>query len=73
MSDILIRDIPENVLSAIDANAARLGLSRNEYLRRELSLVVQRSASPVTTNDLQQFANRFSDLADPDVMTQAWR
>jgi hypothetical protein len=73
MSDILIRDIPEDVLSAIDANAARLGLSRNEYLRRELSQVVQRSASPVTADDLQRFANTFSDLANPDIMSQAWK
>jgi hypothetical protein len=73
MSDILIRDIPEDVLSAIDANATRLGLSRDEYLRRELSRVVQRSASSVTANDLQRFASMFSDLTDPDVMTQAWR
>lgn len=73
MSDILIRDIPDDVLSAIDANATRLGLSRNEYLRRELSLVVQRSALPVTTNDLQEFSSRFGDLVNPDVMTQAWR
>jgi hypothetical protein len=73
MSDILIRDIPEGVLAAIDANAARLGLSRNEYLRHELSRVVQRSAPPVTENDLRQFASTFSDLTDPDVMSQAWR
>jgi hypothetical protein len=73
MSDILIRDIPEDVLAAIDANAARLGLSRNEYLRRELSRVVQRSAPSVTEDDLRQFASTFSDLTDPGVMGQAWR
>jgi len=73
MSDVLIRDIPEDVLSAIDANAARLGLSRNEYLRRELSRVVQRTAPGVTADDLQRFASTFSDLTDPEVMTPAWR
>ena len=73
MPDMLIRDIPEDVLAAIDANAARLGLSRNEYLRRELSLVAQRSASPVTADDLRQFSSMFADLADPDVMNRAWR
>lgn len=36
MSGVLIRDIPEDVLAAIDARAARLRLSRNEYLRRLL-------------------------------------
>ncbi|MBO0809001.1 MAG: antitoxin, partial [Actinobacteria bacterium] len=28
MSDFLIRDVPEDVVAAIDARAARLGLSR---------------------------------------------
>jgi hypothetical protein len=73
MSDMLIRDIPEDVLTAIDANAARLGLSRSEYVRRELTRVAQRSASSVTTDDLQRFASTFSDLANGDVMNQAWK
>ena len=37
-SDILIPDVPDDVLAAIDANARRLGLSRAGYLRRALSL-----------------------------------
>lgn len=73
MSDVLIRDVPEDVLAAIDASAARLGLSRNEYVRRELSNVAQRSTSSVTAEDLQRFTHTFSDLTDTDVMTQAWR
>ena len=36
MTDILIRDVPDEVLSAIDAKAKRVGLSRSEYLRRTL-------------------------------------
>ncbi len=73
MPDFLVRDVPEDVLAAIDANAARLGLSRNEYVRRELNHVAQRSASPVTTDDLQRFASTFVDLVDTDVMAQAWK
>lgn len=73
MSDMLIRDVPEDVLTAIDANAARLGLSRSEYVRRELARVAQRSASSVTTDDLQRFVIAFSDLANADVMNQAWK
>jgi Antitoxin FitA-like, ribbon-helix-helix len=73
MPDILIRDVPDDVLYAIEANAARLGLSCNEYLRRELSRVVQRTASPVPENDLQRFASTFGDLTDPDIISQAWR
>jgi hypothetical protein len=33
MPDILIRDVPADDLARIDAHAARLGLSRTEYLR----------------------------------------
>jgi hypothetical protein len=73
MSDMLIRDIPEDVLATLDANAARLGLSRSEYIRRELTRVAQRSASSVTTDDLQRFTTTFSDLADAEVMDQAWK
>lgn len=72
MSDVLIRDVPDDVLAAIDTQAARLGLSRNEYVRRELRSVAQRSASSVTADDLQRFARTFADLTDPDVMDQAW-
>lgn len=72
MSNILIRDIPDGVIAAIDAHASALGLSRNEYVRRQLVEDAQRSRGPVTTSDLQQLAVRFSDLADPEVMAQAW-
>jgi hypothetical protein len=34
MRDILIRDVPEAVVAAIDPKAQRLGLSRTEYLQR---------------------------------------
>ena len=36
MTDVLIRDIPDDVIAALDAHAARLGLSRSEYVRRRL-------------------------------------
>jgi predicted nucleic acid-binding protein len=37
MADILIRDVPEHVVAALDARARRLGLSRSEYIRRQLA------------------------------------
>lgn len=37
MADILIPDVPEDVVAAIDLNAQRLGLSRSDYLRRTLA------------------------------------
>jgi hypothetical protein len=73
MSDVLIRDVPDDVLAALESHAAKLGLSRNEYLRRQLSQDALRSTTPVTMTDLRWFADTFSDLADPDVMGQAWR
>ena len=34
VADVLIRAVPEAVLAGVDAHAARLGLSRVEYIRR---------------------------------------
>jgi hypothetical protein len=70
--DVLIRDVPAEDLARIDAHAARLGLSRTEYLRRRLRQEAARPVGPVTTADLQRFAARFADLGDPEVMRRAW-
>jgi len=70
--DILIRDVPAGDLARIDAHAARLGLSRTEYLRRRLHQDAARPMAPVTVDDLRAFAVRFGDLDDPGVMRQAW-
>ena len=72
MPDILIRDVPDDVVAAVDAHAAAAGLSRNEYLRRHLQQERRFSVRPTTTDDLRRFADRFADLADPEVMRQAW-
>lgn len=72
MPDVLIRDLPENVVAAIDANAQRLGLSRNEYLRRTLAHEA-RPRAKATVADLKRSAGVFADLDDPDVMSGAWR
>lgn len=69
MSDALIRDVPDDVLIAVDSHAAKLGLSRNEYLRRQLAQDAQRSSAEVTMADLRWFSNTFADLADPG----SWR
>lgn len=73
MSDVLIRDVPDDVLAAIDARASRLGLSRTQYLRRRLAQDATGSTAPVTAADLRAFAASFADLADADVMSAAWR
>jgi Ribbon-helix-helix protein, copG family len=73
VTDVLIRDVPDDVIAAVDAHAGRLGLSRSEYVRRRLAQDAAAQTSAVTEGDLARFAERFGDLADPDVMSQAWR
>jgi N-formylglutamate amidohydrolase len=73
MSDPLIRDVPDDVIAALDAHAVRLGLSRSEYVRRRLSQDASASDTPVTVEDLARFADTFGDLADRAVMSQSWR
>jgi hypothetical protein len=74
MPNILIRDLSQEAVDHIDAAAANLGLSRNEYLRRKF----EEGTGPtgertVTAEDWQQSAEVFADLADPTVMDAAWR
>jgi len=74
MADILIRDVSDDLVAAIDAKAARVGLSRAEYLRRALER--ERTPAPdadvVTASHLQRLADLASDLDDADVMSGAW-
>lgn len=74
MPNILVRDLSQEAVDRIDATAANLGLSRNEYLRRKF----EESTGPigertVTAEDWQRSAEVFADLADPEVMEAAWR
>lgn len=73
MADVLIRDVPEAVLAGVDAHAARLGLSRVEYIRRRLAADAASSSASVSVDDLRSFAARFTDLADAEIMDDAWR
>lgn len=73
VADVLVRDVPDEVLVALDARASRLGLSRSEYLRRRLAQEAATGAARVDLDDLRRFGTLFADLADPDVMAQAWR
>jgi plasmid stability protein len=72
MTDVLVRDVPDDVVAALDAHAARLGLSRSEYVRRRLAQDAATPGVPVSVDDLARFAGTFADLADPDVMSRAW-
>src|SRR4051794_28028728 len=67
VADVLIRNVPEDVLAAIDRKAERAGLSRSEYLRRALTR--ERTApAPVTLADLDRLSVTAADLADDEVM-----
>lgn len=72
MTNLLIRDVPEDVVAAIDAKAQLVGLSRSEYLRRALARERATPGSGVTVQDLSRFADTFADLAEVDLMRQAW-
>jgi hypothetical protein len=72
MTDLLIRDVPDDVLSAIDQRAKRLGLSRSEYLRRALAREATTPRGNLSVDDLRRFSQRFADLADPEIMRKAW-
>jgi len=71
MTDVLVRDVPDDVITALDARAARLGLSRSEFLRRRLAQEAM-SPEPMTAAHLAAFAETFVDLADPEVLKGAW-
>lgn len=73
MADVLVRDVPDDVVAALDARAARLGVSRSEYLRRRLAQDAATPQAAVSLDDLTRFADVFGDLADPEVMSQAWQ
>lgn len=73
MTDILIRDVPAEAIAAVEANAKRMGLSRNEYLRRQLIREATRTTEKLTMQELKRFAETVSDLDDPEVMAKAWQ
>jgi hypothetical protein len=72
VADILIRDVPDDVVAAIDRKAQRAGLSRTEYLRRALSRDRSDDSAEVRAEDLSRFSDTFADLDDADVMRHAW-
>jgi plasmid stability protein len=73
MTDMLIRDVPDSVIAEIDAQAARLGVSRAEFVRRQLLREAQRAKQAVTVDDLKRSSHLMRDLLDEDLMDQAWR
>lgn len=72
MPDLLIRDFPTADLDLLDGQAKRLGLSRAEYLRRQLQQTARRGETAVTHADLAYLSSFIVDLADESVMIEAW-
>jgi hypothetical protein len=72
MADILIRDVPDDVVNALDSHAQRVGLSRTEYLRRLLAAQKPADQGTVTVAGLARSAEALADLDDPEVMRRAW-
>ena len=73
MADLLIRDVPAELVSALDAKAISLGLSRVEFLRRTISREVSISTESVTEQHLEALAQLLPDLANEEIMGSAWR
>lgn len=73
MSDVLIRDVPDEDLERIDAEASRLGISRSTYLRREMHRIARHRTVPAATlDDLHRSRAAMADLDNDEVMGQAW-
>ena len=71
MADLLIRDVPAELVAALDAKAVSLGLSRVEFLRRTISREVAISTESVTEQHLAalvelEFATTTGDLCRGD-------
>lgn len=65
MNDVLVRGLSDAAIERIDAEAASLGLSRNEFLRRRLE--------GTAAEDWARSVETFGDLADQAVMDAAWQ
>lgn len=74
MTDVLIRNVPDDDLRRIDQKAQRQGISRTELLKRaiarEASLEAERE--PLTLDHFRRLADIAADLADEEIMRQAW-
>jgi hypothetical protein len=72
LTDVLIRNVSDQALTRIDARAAAQGLSRTEYLRRQVEQEARRVTRDLTFRDFERLRALGADLGDPEVMAQAW-
>jgi hypothetical protein len=66
--------VPDEDLGRIDERATRMGLSRTDYLKRQIAQDARRTLPDrsLTLDDFAAFADLASDLLDEDVMREAW-
>ena len=72
MGDVLINDVPDEVVLALDNRARRLGVPTGEYVRRLVCQQATRDETAVTAAQLQRLSHVLRDLSDPEAMNQAW-
>ena len=73
MTDILLRGLSPDVLTKIDDDAARRGLSRNQFLLEFIERpYVDQEPRRVTAADLERAARAVKDLGNPEIMAEAW-
>lgn len=73
MPDLLIRNVDDDDIKAIDALATRMGISRAELLRREARNLARRGKEPMSRTDLDSSVALFADVLDEKLMEDAWR
>ncbi|MDP9116542.1 MAG: hypothetical protein M3O28_04630 [Actinomycetota bacterium] len=73
MADVLIRGLSDTAVAQLNAAAGAVGLSRNEFLRRQFEAATPTSGLVVTAADLRRAAEAASDLREQGAMAAAWR
>ncbi|MEO8528534.1 MAG: hypothetical protein ABI435_05605 [Pseudolysinimonas sp.] len=74
MPDVLIRGLSDEAVARVEAAAAELGISRNEYLRRQLEVARSETEhAHLTLDDLRRASTAAEGLLDPETMGAAWR
>lgn len=74
MTDVLIEDVEDSDLKFLDDEAKRLGISREQILRRAIAREAHRvkPKEPLTVESFRRFRELASDMLEPDFEQRAW-
>ncbi len=72
MADLLITDVPDNVVAALEAHASQFGLTCVEYVRRFLVNDASHKSADVHVADFRCLCQAFDGMADDDLLKKAW-